>query len=67
MAKGIVPIDLDVIQIAFYGSAGLGVVAIVLGILALISRRQRGKGMAIAGMILGIPAILFFIYVQFIR
>ena len=67
MAKGLIPLDLDVIQIAYYGSAGLGVVALVLGILALISKRQRSKWMAILGLTLGIPAILFFIYVQFFR
>lgn len=67
MAYRIIPPDYDVIQIAYYGSAGLGVVALLLGIIALISKRQRSKWMAILGLVLGIPAILFFIYVQFLR
>ena len=67
MVKGLIPPDYDVIHIAYYGSAGLGVIALLLGILALISKRQRSKWMAIVGVFLGIPAILFFIYVQFLR
>ena len=67
MANGVITPDLDVLQIAYYGSAGTGVIALILGILSMISRRQRSKWMAIVGMILGLPGILFFIYVQFIR
>jgi len=63
MAQRIVDPDRDVIEICFWGSAGTGLIAIVLGLLALISRRQRSKWMAILGLVLGIPAILFFAYV----
>jgi hypothetical protein len=64
MAQRIVDPDRDVALICFWGSAGAGLVAIVLGLLALISRRQRKKWMAILGLVLGIPAIMFFAYVM---
>ena len=67
MANGVITPDLDVLQIAYYGSAATGVIALILGILSMISRRQRSKWMAIVGMVLGLPGILFFIYVQFLR
>jgi hypothetical protein len=67
MANGVIAPDLDVLQIAYYGSLATGVIALILGILSMISRRQRSKWMAIVGMVLGLPGILFFIYVQFIR
>ncbi|MDQ3817879.1 MAG: hypothetical protein M3362_09325 [Acidobacteriota bacterium] len=67
MVKEIIPRDRDVAQIAYYASAALGVIALLLGLLALISKRQRSKWMAIVGLVLGIPAILFFIYIQFFR
>lgn len=63
MSQRIIDSDRDVAEICFYGSAALGLIAIVLGVLALISRKQRNKWMAILGTVLGIPAILFFIYV----
>ena len=64
MAQRVVSPDRDVAEVCFYGSAGTGVVAIVLGLLALISKRQRSKWMAILGLVLGIPAVLFFVYVM---
>ena len=67
MANGAIDPDRDVAEICFYGSAALGLVAVVLGALGLISKRQRSKWMAIVGLILGIPAILFFLYVAFSR
>jgi hypothetical protein len=63
MSQRVIDPDLDVAKICFYGSAALGLIAIVLGALALISKRQRNKWMAILGLVLGIPAILFCIYV----
>lgn len=63
MAQRIIDPDRDVAEICFYGSAALALIAVVLGVLALISRKQRNKWMAILGTTLGIPAILFFIYV----
>jgi hypothetical protein len=63
MSQRIVPADRDVAEVCFWGSAALGLVAVVLGTLALISRRQRNRWMAILGVVLGIPAILFFAYV----
>jgi hypothetical protein len=67
MANDVITPDYNAMEISYYGSAALGVIALILGILSLISRKQRSKWMAIVGMILGIPAILFFIYVQFLR
>ena len=65
MANRVIDPDRDVAEISFYGSAALGLVAVVLGALALISRKQRSKWMAIVGIILGLPAIAFFLYVMF--
>lgn len=65
MAGDVIDRDRDVAEICFYGSAALGLVAVVLGVLALISKKQRSKWMAIVGMILGVPAIIFFLYVMF--
>jgi hypothetical protein len=45
-------------------AAGLGAVALIVGIIALVSRRQRSKGMAVAGMILGLTGIIYYIYVE---
>jgi hypothetical protein len=67
MAERVIDPDRDVAEICFYGSAALGLVAVVLGALGLISRRQRSKWMAIVGLILGVPAILFFFYAVFSR
>jgi hypothetical protein len=63
MAQRVIDRDRDVAEVCFWGSAAAGLIAIVLGALALISKRQRNKWMAILGLVLGIPAILFFIYV----
>ncbi|HKR01339.1 MAG TPA: hypothetical protein VJT09_11745 [Pyrinomonadaceae bacterium] len=63
MSQGIVPPDRDVAGVCFYGSAALGLIAIVLGTLALISKRLRNRWMAILGLVLGIPGLLFFVYV----
>jgi hypothetical protein len=62
MINQVIDFDKDVAGISGWGSALLGVVAIVLGLLALISKKQRNKWMAIAGIVLGIPAIVLLIY-----
>ena len=41
-----------------------GAIALVLGIIALISARQRSKPLAIVGMILGAASIAFYIYLE---
>jgi hypothetical protein len=63
MSQRVIVPDRDLAEICFWGSAATGLIAIVLGILALISKRQRNKWMAILGVVLGIPAILFFLYI----
>ena len=63
MSQRIIDPDRDVAEICFWGSAATGLIAVVLGALALISRRQRNKWMAILGTVLGIPALLFFFYI----
>jgi hypothetical protein len=63
MSERVIVPDRDLAAVCFYGSAALGLVSLVLGALALISRRQRKKWMAILGLVLGIPAILFFLYI----
>ena len=63
MSERVIDPDRDVAAVCFWGSAVMGLIAVVLGALALISRKQRSKWMAILGLILGLPAILFFFYV----
>ncbi|MDT5061116.1 MAG: hypothetical protein QOH63_1575 [Acidobacteriota bacterium] len=41
-----------------------GIIALVLGLITLFSSRQRGKGMAAVGMILGAFSIGFWIYLE---
>ena len=41
-----------------------GVIAIVLGLVALFSSRQRSKGMAAVGMVLGAFSICFWVYLE---
>jgi hypothetical protein len=53
----------DISYIAFYVSAVTGVLAVLLGLVTFISKRWRSKWMAILGVLLSIPGILFFIYV----
>lgn len=65
MGQRVIDPDRDVAEACFWGSAATGLVAVVLGALALISRRQRNRWMATLGLVLGIPAILFFAYVMF--
>lgn len=67
MVQRVIDFDRDVLEASFWGSSALGLIAVVLGTLALISKRQRSKWMAIVGLCLGIPAILFFIYVMLNR
>jgi hypothetical protein len=65
MSQRIVPPDRTVAEICFWGSAIAGLIAIVLGLTAIFSKRLRSsKWMAILGLVLGIPAILFFAYVM---
>ena len=65
MSQRIVPPDRTVAEICFWGSAATGLIAIVLGLTAIFSKRLRtSKWMAILGLVLGIPAILFFAYVM---
>jgi hypothetical protein len=63
MAQRLIDADRDVAEICYWGSAATGIIAIVLGALGLISRKQRNKWMAILGLVLGIPGVLFFVYV----
>jgi hypothetical protein len=41
-----------------------GIIALVLGLITLFSSRQRGKGMAAVGMVLGAFSIGFWIYLE---
>ncbi|HEX8707976.1 MAG TPA: hypothetical protein VF723_06905 [Pyrinomonadaceae bacterium] len=67
MANDLISRDRDVIEIAYYGSAVLGFIALILGIVTLVSSRWRSKWMAMLGLFLGLPAILFFAYVTISR
>lgn len=46
------------------GAVAMGLIALVLGLIALFSSRQRGKAMAAIGMILGAFSIGFWIYLE---
>jgi hypothetical protein len=63
MEQRLIDTDRDVALIGLWVTGIGGFIAIVLGALALISRRQRNRWMAILGLTLGIPGVLFFIYV----
>jgi hypothetical protein len=57
-------LDRDTAVALLVSAAGLGVVALIVGVIALVSRRQRSKGMAVAGIILGLTGIIYYIYVE---
>lgn len=42
----------------------IGAIALIVGIIALISKRQRSKSLAIVGMILSAASIAFYIYLE---
>jgi hypothetical protein len=46
------------------GAAITGIAAIIIGIIALISKRQRSKVLAIVGMVLAAYSIIFWIYLE---
>ena len=46
------------------GAAITGIAALIIGIIALISKRQRSKALAIVGMVLGVYSIVFWIYLE---
>lgn len=51
-------------QITIIAAVATGAIALVLGIIALISARQRSKPLAIIGMVLGAASIAFYIYLE---
>lgn len=46
------------------GAAITGIAAIIIGVIALISKRQRSKALAIVGMVLAAYSIVFWIYLE---
>ena len=54
----------DTIMPAMVAAVVTGLGALVVGLLALISKRQRGKALAIIGMVLGAASIGFCIYIE---
>lgn len=46
------------------GAAITGIAALIVGIIALISKRQRSKALAIVGMVLAVYSIIFWIYLE---
>jgi hypothetical protein len=61
---GNIRIDRDTAVVLLVSAAGLGAIALILGVIALFSRRQRSKGMAVAGIILGLTGIIYYIYIE---
>lgn len=51
-------------QITIIAAVATGAIALVLGIIALISARQRSKPLAIVGMVLSAASIAFYIYLE---
>lgn len=51
-------------QITIIAAVATGAIALVLGIIALISARQRSKALAVIGMVLGAASIAFYIYLE---
>jgi hypothetical protein len=62
MYQRIIAPDRSVAEVVVYVALIPGILAVLLGIITLISSRWRNKGMAIAGMLIGLPGIIFFIY-----
>jgi hypothetical protein len=52
----------SIAEVVIYVTLIFGLLAALLGLVTLISSRSRSKGMAIAGFLMGLPGILFFIY-----
>jgi hypothetical protein len=57
-------LDRDTAIVILVSAAALGIIALILGIIALISSRQRSKAMAVIGMVLGLSGIIYYIYVE---
>jgi hypothetical protein len=58
----IIPPDRSVAEVVVYVMLIFGILAALLGVVTLISSRWRNKMLAIVGLVLGLPGILFFIY-----
>lgn len=56
--------DRDTAYAAIIAAVITGAVALVLGVIALISSRQRSKVLAIVGMVLSAASIAFYIYLE---
>jgi hypothetical protein len=54
----------DVAYPLLIGAIATGVIAIILGIISLISSRQSGKALAAIGLILGAASVGFWIYLE---
>ena len=54
----------DTGQATIIAAIGTGAIALVIGIIALISSRQRSKPLAIVGMVLSAASIAFYIYLE---
>jgi hypothetical protein len=61
---GSLRLDRETAVALLVSAAGVGLVALVLGLIALFSSRQRSKALAIAGMVLGLTGIAYYIYVE---
>lgn len=62
MWNRIIPPDRSVAEVVVYVMLVFGILAFLLGIATLISSRWRSKALAIVGLVLGLPGIIFFIY-----
>ncbi|HKR01338.1 MAG TPA: DUF4190 domain-containing protein [Pyrinomonadaceae bacterium] len=62
--SGSLRMDRDTAVVLLVSAACVGAIALVLGLIALFSSRQRGKAMAIVGMVLGLTGIAYYIYVE---
>jgi uncharacterized membrane protein len=62
MYNRIIPPDRSVAEIVVYVMLIFGILAVLLGVATLLSSRWRSKALAIVGVVLGLPGIIFFIY-----
>lgn len=54
--------DRSVAEVVVYVALIPGILAVLLGLISLFSSRWRNKWLSIVGMLLGLPGIIFFIY-----
>jgi hypothetical protein len=63
MFMRIVPGDRSVAELSIYTTLLAGILAAIVGLIALVTSQRRSKTLGIIGLLISIPGILFFIYI----